>query len=180
MPAGCSLDGLGQRRNFTRGNINPIPPAARCSSLKHGLEQPVGSAGFKDLCMDQDLGISLFRKFLLPVTLLSSSQRRNPQRRECSAHPSPSRTRNSRTCKDISISISSFLIPIQTGFPLTFCAMVLRSLSLKLPRSWGRKKMYQSQHQEHVSGNNTPDPRKKGRRCWRDCPAQEEDLSLYT
>lgn len=43
------------------------------------------------------------------------------------------------TCSDISMSTSSFLMPIQTRFPLSCCAMLARSLSVKLPRSCERK-----------------------------------------
>lgn len=44
-----------------------------------------------------------------------------------------------RTCSDISMSTRSFLMPIQTLFPLSWCAMLARSLSVKLPSSYGGK-----------------------------------------
>lgn len=40
------------------------------------------------------------------------------------------------TCSDISMSTRSFLMPIQTRFPLSCCAMLARSLSVKLPSSY--------------------------------------------
>lgn len=46
----------------------------------------------------------------------------------------------SYTCSDISMSTSSFLMPIQTRFPLSCCAMLARSLSVKLPNSYQENK----------------------------------------
>lgn len=43
---------------------------------------------------------------------------------------------DSCTCSDISMSTMSFLMPIQTRFPLSCCAMLARSLFEKLPSSY--------------------------------------------
>ena len=48
------------------------------------------------------------------------------------------------TCRDISMSPSSFLMPIQTRFPLSCWAMLARSLSVKLPSSWNTTNTTQS------------------------------------
>lgn len=51
-----------------------------------------------------------------------------------------------RTWSDISMSTSSFLMPIQTRLPLSCCAMLARSLSVKLPSSCESKGKERAAH----------------------------------
>lgn len=137
------------KKKFHEKWVNPIPPVARRSSLKCSSKQPMGTVVLKIspqtktwrfLCSENFFSLKLFSQ----LNLFKDSQSRSLQTTgnlwDCYIYSSPAWIRKILTCNDISISISSFLIPIQTDFPLTFCAMVLRSLSLKLPRSWKRKK----------------------------------------